>query len=100
MTIQEGHHPDVAILAGIRELAAGLSDERAQGIVNAVLDAVALNPQPLPPEPPPEAVRVQAIVRLVRDAVALNPQPLPPEPPLEVHPEPRFSRPGIESEGG
>ena len=30
----------------------------------------ALNPQPLPPEPPPE--------------VALNPQPLPPEPPPEV----------------
>lgn len=36
-------------------------------------DLVALNPQPLPPEPPPELG-------------ALNPQPLPPEPPPEEHP--------------
>jgi hypothetical protein len=35
---------------------------------------VQLNPQPLPPEPPPD------------DLGALNPQPLPPEPPPDQHP--------------
>jgi hypothetical protein len=47
-----------------------------KAIVQNVIDAVGLNPQPLPP----------AIARLLRsfiDAVALNPQPLPPDPPPE-----------------
>jgi hypothetical protein len=38
-----------------------------------VVDAVALNPQPLPPA-------TQEILRSMIDAVALNPQPPPPEP--------------------
>ncbi|MGH2839910.1 MAG: hypothetical protein ACRDKY_03690 [Solirubrobacteraceae bacterium] len=89
MSNHEGHHPDEAVLGEIRELAARLSDERAQGALTSLLDAVALNPQPLPPDPPPEALRVQAIVALVRDAVALNPQPIPPGVAEGVHPEPK-----------
>ena len=65
---------DAAILDQIRELAAELSNDTSRGIVETVVDAVALNPQPLPP-------RAGEIVRLFFDAVALNPQPLPPEPP-------------------
>jgi len=42
--------------------------------VRSVIDAVALNPQPLPP-------RVHKILQAVINA--LNPQPLPPEPPPE-----------------
>jgi hypothetical protein len=41
------------------------------GLRSVNLDAVALNPQPLPPEPPPPDLSL----------VALNPQPLPPGPP-------------------
>jgi hypothetical protein len=41
-------------------------------IVRSVIDAVALNPQPLPP-------RAHEILQAVVNA--LNPQPLPPEPP-------------------
>lgn len=91
MSIEASHHPDKAVLGEIRALAARLSDQRTRGLVHSLLDAVALNPQPLPPEPPPEAVRVQAIIQLVGDAVALNPQPLPPGPgdPDLVHPEPK-----------
>jgi hypothetical protein len=74
-------HPDSDTLAEIRSLAANLSDARAKSVVTSVIDAVALNPQPLPPEPPPEALRAGAIIQLVIDAVALNPQPLPPGPP-------------------
>jgi len=62
---------DEAILNEIRELSRGLSDERAQSIVGAVVDAVALNPQPLPP-------KVGEILGDVIDVVALNPQPIPP----------------------
>jgi hypothetical protein len=57
-------------------LAGRLGDDRVKAIVQNVIDAVGLNPQPLPP----------AIARLLRsfiDAVALNPQPLPPDPPPE-----------------
>jgi hypothetical protein len=67
---------DRAILDEIRMLAGRLGDDRVKAIVQNVIDAVGLNPQPLPP----------AIARLLRsfiDAVALNPQPLPPDPPPE-----------------
>ena len=70
--------PDADVLAEIRSLAANLTDERAKSVVTSVVDAVALNPQPLPPEPPPEADRMAAIIAVVRDVVALNPQPIPP----------------------
>ena len=69
----ESHHGDEAVLAQIRELSAALSDERAQRIVGRLVDAVALNPQPLPPV-------VGDMLFAVVDAVALNPQPLPPAP--------------------
>lgn len=75
MTSSEG--PDAAILEEIRALAANLSDEQARGILESVVDAVALNPQPLPP-------RFADILRSFVDAVALNPQPLPPDPPPDV----------------
>jgi hypothetical protein len=61
---------DAAILEQIRELAAGISDERTRLVMQNVTGALALNPQPLPP----------GILRTVLEAVALNPQPLPPEP--------------------
>ena len=76
MTSAEYVDGDVAILDQIRELAAQLSDERSRRILRTVADAVALNPQPLPPA-------TQDLVRSMIDAVALNPQPLPPEPPPE-----------------
>lgn len=44
---------DEAVLAQIRELSRELSDDRARRIVGRVVDAVALNPQPLPPAPEP-----------------------------------------------
>ena len=68
---------DAAILEQIRGLTANLSDERARGILQSVIDAVALNPQPLPPQ-------FQDIFQSFVDAVALNPQPLPPDPPPDV----------------
>lgn len=73
------HHspPDAAILKEIRELAGGISDERTEAILKSVIDAVALNPQPLPP-------RTRDLLRSVIDAVLLNPQPLPPDPPPEA----------------
>jgi hypothetical protein len=89
MTIEADHHPDAAVLREIRGLAANLSDQRTKSIVHSLLDAVALNPQPLPPDPPPEAL--SSIVKLIGDAVALNPQPLPPGPgeAIGIHPEPK-----------
>jgi hypothetical protein len=45
---------DRAILDEIRALAGRLGDDRAKVIIQNVVDAVALNPQPLPPEPPPQ----------------------------------------------
>ncbi|MDX6692357.1 MAG: hypothetical protein QOG15_3814 [Solirubrobacteraceae bacterium] len=94
MTTDAGHHPDAAVLSEIRALAANISDQRAKSIVHSVLDAVALNPQPLPPEPPPEALG--SIIKLIGDAVALNPQPLPPGPGdhVEIHPEPKVHEQG------
>jgi hypothetical protein len=65
---------DVEILSQMRELTGNLDNKRAQGILRSMLDAVALNPQPLPP-------RVHDILQAVIDA--LNPQPLPPGPPPE-----------------
>ena len=74
MNSPEGVGDDGPVLAEIRELAGGLSDERTKVIFQTVLDAVALNPQPIPPG-------IQQILQSVIDAIALNPQPLPPEPP-------------------
>ena len=71
MTSPEAGGRDEAILNEMRELSRGLSDERAQAVMVSVIDAVALNPQPLPP-------KVQEILGSVIDAVALNPQPIPP----------------------
>lgn len=56
---------------------------------------VALNPQPLPPEPPPD-------LSSAYEEVALNPQPLPPEPPevtpfaAEAAPADDLSAPGVQ----
>ena len=71
-------HPDGALLDEISALAGRLSDERARNLLTSSIEAVALNPQPLPPDPPPEADRISAILGLVKDAVMLNPQPIPP----------------------
>jgi hypothetical protein len=71
MTSPDAAGRDEAILNEMRELSRGLSDERAQAVMGSVIDAVALNPQPLPP-------KVQEILGSVIDAVALNPQPIPP----------------------
>ena len=49
MTRPEQSNPDAAILNQIRELTRGIRDQRTQVIVRSVIDAVALNPQPLPP---------------------------------------------------
>jgi hypothetical protein len=72
VTRPEQSNPDAAILNQIRELTRGIRDQRTQVIVRSVIDAVALNPQPLPP-------RAHEILQAVVNA--LNPQPLPPEPP-------------------
>lgn len=74
MSSAEAGDRDDAILQEIHELAASLSDERSQAIVQNVVSGLPLNPQPLPPV-------VGDFLRSVIDAVALNPQPLPPEPP-------------------
>ena len=68
MSSYEGAGPDAAILAQIRELAAGISDDRTRVLLENVTGALELNPQPLPP----------GSLRTVLEAVALNPQPLPP----------------------
>jgi hypothetical protein len=98
MTDYEARDRDEAILDEIRELSRRLSDERARAIVGSVVDAVALNPQPLPPKakeilgsvidavalnPQPIPPGIEEILRSIVDAVALNPQPLPPDPPPE-----------------
>ena len=77
MTIPPSADRDPAILDEIRQLTTELSDARVRSILRSVIDAVALNPQPLPPA-------TGDILRSVIDAVALNPQPLPPEPPPEI----------------
>jgi hypothetical protein len=66
---------DAAILNEIRELTRRIRDRRTQVILGSLIDAVALNPQPLPP-------RVHELFRAVLDA--LNPQPLPPGLPPET----------------
>jgi hypothetical protein len=81
-----GSGSDAAILDQIRDLAAGLSDERSRAVLQNVVGALELNPQPLPP----------GILRIVVEAIALNPQPLPPTPedgvgdpePLALNPQP------------
>ncbi|HSK91805.1 MAG TPA: hypothetical protein VK875_10880 [Euzebyales bacterium] len=110
MSSHQGDTHDAAILDQIHGLAERISDERTRilmhnvvgalratpkpiprGVLGSVLEAVALNPQPLPPsagdvtvdvEPPPganESTLPPEILRTVLEAVALNPQPLPPE---------------------
>jgi hypothetical protein len=68
MSSHERASSDAEILAQIRELAANVSDERTRLVMQNVTDALALNPQPIPP----------GILKDVTDALALNPQPLPP----------------------
>ena len=75
MTSPKDNNPDAAILNEIRELTGRIRDARTQVILRSVIDAVALNPQPLPP-------RVHKLLQAVVDA--LNPQPLPPGPPPET----------------
>ena len=70
-------HPDAAILNQIEALAESISDKRTEKVFKSVIEAVALNPQPLPPA-------THDLLRSVIDWVALNPQPLPPEPPPEA----------------
>ena len=62
---------DAAVLNEIRELTGRISDKRIQTILRSVIDAVALNPQPLPP------IAHQLLQAVIN---ALNPQPLPPGP--------------------
>lgn len=66
----EENNPDAAVLNQIRELTGAIRDERTRKILRSVIDAVALNPQPLPP-------RVHELLQVFVDA--LNPQPLPPD---------------------
>jgi hypothetical protein len=75
VTRPEHSNPDAAILNEIRELTGRIRDPRTQMILRSVIDAVALNPQPLPPR---AHELLQAIVN------ALNPQPLPPGPRAET----------------
>ena len=49
MTSPKDNNPDAAILNEIRELTGRIRDGRTQVILRSVIDAVALNPQPLPP---------------------------------------------------
>jgi hypothetical protein len=69
---------DRAILDEIRALAGGLSDKRVKVIVHNVVDAVALNPQPLPPDKPRS---IQEIA--MDDQISRYPtEPIPPPPDL------------------
>ena len=63
---------DATVLREIRDLTGRIGDQRIQTLLRSVIDAVALNPQPLPPR---AHELLQAVVN------ALNPQPLPPGPP-------------------
>jgi hypothetical protein len=69
MTGSNYSHPDAAILKEIRDLTGRISDKRTQGLLRSAIDAVELNPQPLPP-------KVHQLLQAVVDT--LNPQPLPP----------------------
>jgi hypothetical protein len=74
MSYAEGSHPDAPILDQIRGLTGSITDERSRAILRSVVDAVALNPQPLPP----------LVNQVWQEVVSeLNPQPLPPGPPPE-----------------
>ncbi len=93
MDSNDGADSDAAILGQIRELAAGISDERSRAVLRSVSGALELNPQPIPP----------GILRIVLEAIALNPQPLPPVEdgasrslgPEEVTHDPRPIPPGV-----
>jgi hypothetical protein len=74
VTSPENNTHDAAILNEMRELARRIQDRRTQVILRSLIDAVALNPQPLPP-------RAHQVLQAILDA--LNPQPLPPGPPPE-----------------
>ena len=69
----ESNAQDADVLNQMHELTHEISDQRTQAILQSVIDAVALNPQPIPPG-------IQEIFQSVLDAIALNPQPLPPGP--------------------
>jgi hypothetical protein len=69
VTRPEESNPDASILNEIRDLTGRIRDWRTQAILRSVIDAVALNPQPLPP-------RVHEFLQAIVNA--LNPQPLPP----------------------
>jgi hypothetical protein len=75
VTSPEHSKHDAAVLDEMRNLTRRIRDTRTQAILGSVIDAVALNPQPLPP-------RVHQLFLAVLDA--LNPQPLPPAPPPET----------------
>ena len=77
---------DAAILAQIRELAAGLSDERTRILAQNLMSALELNPQPLPPEMLRTVLEAVALDLRPQEVAGLNPQPLPPEPPEDVTP--------------
>jgi hypothetical protein len=72
VTNPQDSYPDAPVLNEMRELTGRIRDQRTQVLLRSVIDAVALNPQPLPP-------RAHALLQAVVDA--LNPQPLPPAPP-------------------
>jgi hypothetical protein len=71
MSSKKGTASDAEVLQQIRELAAGISDDRTRRVVQNLTHAVALNPQPLPP----------AALRSALEAVALVEEALPPEDP-------------------
>ncbi len=81
MSSYEGAASDAVILGQIRELAAGISDQRTRALLQNVTGALELDPQPIPP----------GILRTVLEAIALNPQPLPPSQAadeVELNPQP------------
>lgn len=71
MTSSNDCSADADVLKEIRDLTGRIGDQRIQTLLRSVIDAVALNPQPLPPR---AHELLQAVVN------ALNPQPLPPGP--------------------
>jgi hypothetical protein len=70
VTNPQDSYPDTPVLNEMRELTGRIRDRRTQALLRSVIDAVALNPQPLPP------IAAHALLQAVVDA--LNPQPLPP----------------------
>jgi hypothetical protein len=66
-------------------------------LVDDPSEYVALNPQPLPPDPPPDRFEYSHVFD-PSEYVALNPQPLPPDPPPDRFEYSHVLDPGMESQ--